>query len=33
MMSYLVTVYFSVAILVPDAIGIMEHVNVAAPRR
>lgn len=32
-MSYLVTAYFSVAILVPDAIGLMEHVNVAAPRR
>ncbi|QIS21504.1 family 2B encapsulin nanocompartment shell protein [Nocardia terpenica] len=32
-MSYLVSAYFSVAILVPDAIGIMEHVNVAAPRR
>ncbi|MBF6125615.1 family 2B encapsulin nanocompartment shell protein [Nocardia brasiliensis] len=31
-MSYLVTAYFSVAILVPDAIGIMEHVSVAAPR-
>nr|WP_305082697.1 MULTISPECIES: family 2B encapsulin nanocompartment shell protein [unclassified Nocardia] len=32
-MSYLITAYFSVAILVPDAVGIMEHVNVAAPRR
>ncbi|QIS03394.1 cyclic nucleotide-binding domain-containing protein [Nocardia brasiliensis] len=32
-MSYLVTSYFSVAALVPDAIGILEHVDVAAPRR
>ncbi|MEG8184405.1 cyclic nucleotide-binding domain-containing protein [Nocardia terpenica] len=32
-MSYLVTAYFSVAILVPDAVGLMEQVDVAAPRR
>ncbi|MFI5778027.1 family 2B encapsulin nanocompartment shell protein [Nocardia sp. NPDC051570] len=31
-MSYLVTAYYSVAVLVPDAIGIMEHVDVAGPR-
>ncbi|MEO3870007.1 family 2B encapsulin nanocompartment shell protein [Nonomuraea sp. B12E4] len=31
-MSYLVSAYYSVAILVPDAIGILENVDVAAPR-
>ncbi|MFB4277982.1 family 2B encapsulin nanocompartment shell protein [Nonomuraea sp. MTCD27] len=31
-MSYLVSAYYSVAILVPDAIGILEDVDVAAPR-
>lgn len=31
-MSYLVSAYFSVAVLVPDAIGILENVDVAAPR-
>jgi CRP-like cAMP-binding protein len=31
-MSYLVSAYFSVAILVPDAIGILENVDTAAPR-
>ncbi|GAA3687098.1 family 2B encapsulin nanocompartment shell protein [Nonomuraea antimicrobica] len=31
-MSYLVSAYFSVAVLVPDAIGILEDVDVAAPR-
>src|SRR5690606_3066662 len=30
--SYLVSAYFSVAILVPDAVGILEDVDVAAPR-
>lgn len=29
---YLVTAYYSAAILVPDAIGILENVDVAAPR-
>ncbi|WP_037606393.1 family 2B encapsulin nanocompartment shell protein [Streptacidiphilus rugosus] len=29
--SYLVSAYYSVAILVPDAIGILENVDVAAP--
>jgi CRP-like cAMP-binding protein len=29
---YLVTAYYSVAVLVPDAIGILENVDVAAPR-
>ncbi|WP_043632543.1 family 2B encapsulin nanocompartment shell protein [Nonomuraea candida] len=31
-MSYLVSAYYSAAILVPDAIGVLEDVNVAAPR-
>ncbi|WP_433438145.1 family 2B encapsulin nanocompartment shell protein [Nonomuraea sp. CA-141351] len=31
-MSYLVSAYYSVAILVPDAIGILENVDIAAPR-
>ncbi|GAA3155397.1 hypothetical protein GCM10020001_094060 [Nonomuraea salmonea] len=31
-MSYLVSAYFSVAVLVPDAIGILEDVDIAAPR-
>jgi hypothetical protein len=31
-MSYLVSAYYSTAILVPDAIGILENVNIAAPR-
>ncbi|GAA3554158.1 family 2B encapsulin nanocompartment shell protein [Nonomuraea rosea] len=31
-MSYLVSAYFSTAILVPDAIGILENVDIAAPR-
>jgi hypothetical protein len=30
--SYLVSAYFSVAILVPDAVGILEDVDIAAPR-
>jgi hypothetical protein len=30
--KYLVTAYYSVAVLVPDAIGILENVDVAAPR-
>jgi CRP-like cAMP-binding protein len=30
--SYLVTAYYSVAILVPDAIGILENVDIATPR-
>jgi CRP-like cAMP-binding protein len=30
--QYLVTAYYSVAVLVPDAIGILENVDVAAPR-
>ncbi|MBT2403219.1 MULTISPECIES: family 2B encapsulin nanocompartment shell protein [unclassified Streptomyces] len=30
--SYLVSAYYSTAILVPDAIGILENVNIAAPR-
>ncbi|MEY9877366.1 CRP-like cAMP-binding protein [Streptacidiphilus sp. MAP12-33] len=30
--SYLVTAYYSAAILVPDAIGILENVDIAAPR-
>jgi hypothetical protein len=29
--SYLVSAYFSVAVLVPDALGILEHVEVARP--
>jgi encapsulin shell SprI-like protein len=28
-MSYLVSAYYSAAILVPDALGILEHVEVA----
>ncbi|MGP3912902.1 family 2B encapsulin nanocompartment shell protein [Nonomuraea sp. 10N515B] len=32
MMSYLVSAYCSAAILVPDAIGILENVDIAAPR-
>jgi CRP-like cAMP-binding protein len=31
-MSYLVSAYYSTAILVPDAIGILENVEIAAPR-
>jgi hypothetical protein len=31
-MSYLVTIYFSVAVLVPDAVGILENVEIARPR-
>ncbi|MFB9622671.1 family 2B encapsulin nanocompartment shell protein [Nonomuraea helvata] len=31
-MSYLVSAYYSAAILVPDAIGILENVDIAAPR-
>ncbi|MEU8145016.1 family 2B encapsulin nanocompartment shell protein [Nonomuraea sp. NPDC048901] len=31
-MSYLVSAYYSTAILVPDAIGILENANIAAPR-
>ncbi|MFI7126866.1 family 2B encapsulin nanocompartment shell protein [Nonomuraea sp. NPDC050153] len=31
-MSYLVSAYYSVAILVPDAIGILENVDIATPR-
>ncbi|MEW1836435.1 family 2B encapsulin nanocompartment shell protein [Nonomuraea angiospora] len=31
-MSYLVSAYYSAAILVPDAIGILENVDVSAPR-
>ncbi|WP_107655869.1 family 2B encapsulin nanocompartment shell protein [Nocardia suismassiliense] len=30
--EYLVTAYYSVAILVPDAIGILDNVNISAPR-
>ncbi|ACU73476.1 putative transcriptional regulator, Crp/Fnr family [Catenulispora acidiphila DSM 44928] len=30
--KYLVTAYYSTAVLVPDAIGILENVDVAAPR-
>ena len=30
--KYLVTAYYSAAVLVPDAIGILENVDVAAPR-
>ena len=32
LIKYLVTAYYSVAILVPDAVGILENVDVAAPR-
>ncbi|MFJ3909133.1 family 2B encapsulin nanocompartment shell protein [Streptomyces vinaceus] len=31
-MSYLVSVYYSAAVLVPDALGILENVDIAAPR-
>lgn len=31
-MSYLVSAYYSTAILVPDACGILENVDIAAPR-
>ncbi|MBV9446245.1 MAG: cyclic nucleotide-binding domain-containing protein [Streptosporangiaceae bacterium] len=31
LMSYLVTAYFSVAVLVPDALGILENVEIAQP--
>lgn len=31
-MKYLVSAYYSVAILVPDAIGLLENVEIAAPR-
>ncbi|MER5886699.1 family 2B encapsulin nanocompartment shell protein [Streptomyces sp. NPDC001941] len=31
-MSYLVSAYYSVAALVPDAVGILENVDIAAPR-
>ncbi|HUR05957.1 MAG TPA: family 2B encapsulin nanocompartment shell protein [Nonomuraea sp.] len=31
-MSYLVSAYYSTAILVPDAIGILENADIAAPR-
>ncbi|MEY9846960.1 family 2B encapsulin nanocompartment shell protein [Streptacidiphilus sp. MAP5-3] len=31
-LSYLVSAYYSVAVLVPDAIGVLENVDVAAPR-
>jgi hypothetical protein len=27
-MSYLVSAYYSVAVLVPDALGILEHVEI-----
>ncbi|HEY2442829.1 MAG TPA: hypothetical protein VGI74_14960, partial [Streptosporangiaceae bacterium] len=27
--SYLVSAYYSIAVLVPDALGILEHVEVA----
>jgi hypothetical protein len=30
-MSYLVSTYFSAAVLVPDALGILEHVEVSRP--
>jgi hypothetical protein len=30
--SYLVSAYYSAAILVPDAIGVLENVDVARPR-
>lgn len=30
-MSYLVTAYFSVAVLVPDALGVLEHVEISRP--
>jgi hypothetical protein len=32
LLSYLVSVYYSVAVLVPDAIGILENADVASPR-
>jgi hypothetical protein len=31
-MSYLVSAYFSAAVLVPDALGILENVEIARPR-
>jgi hypothetical protein len=31
-MSYLVSAYYSVAILVPDALGVLENVEIARPR-
>ncbi|KOU31994.1 Crp/Fnr family transcriptional regulator [Streptomyces sp. WM6372] len=31
-MSYLVSTYYSAAVLVPDALGILENVDIAAPR-
>ncbi|WP_030161067.1 family 2B encapsulin nanocompartment shell protein [Streptomyces sp. NRRL S-244] len=31
-MSYLVSAYYSAAVLVPDALGILENVDIAAPR-
>ncbi len=30
--SYLVSAYYSAAVLVPDAIGVLENVDIAAPR-
>jgi hypothetical protein len=30
--SYLVSAYFSVAVLVPDALGVLENVEIATPR-
>ncbi|MCM6778451.1 cyclic nucleotide-binding domain-containing protein [Nocardia sp. CDC159] len=32
LIEYLITAYYSIAVLVPDAVGILEDVNVAAPR-
>jgi hypothetical protein len=29
---YLVSAYYSAAVLVPDAIGILENIDIAAPR-
>jgi hypothetical protein len=31
-MSYLVSAYFSVAVLVPDALGMLENIEIARPR-
>ncbi|MFK0044646.1 family 2B encapsulin nanocompartment shell protein [Streptomyces sp. NPDC090741] len=31
-MSYLVSAYYSTAVLVPDALGVLENVDIAAPR-
>jgi len=31
-MSYLVSAYYSVAVLVPDALGVLENVEIARPR-